>query len=199
MNDRKRMAEALIDLCYEHGYRSTTLEMLLERAGVDRAAFERHYADMEDCFCQVYEEVQGELVKRIQGAIEREPSWRDRLRATAYTMADFVAEDEKRTHFTIYEVRAAGDRAVYLLGESYERLFDLIDLGRRERSFRRSISRATAEAIGGTIFFQMYASFEAGSVESVRAKVPEMMYVAVLPYLGAEAAEEELRLVPQQR
>jgi hypothetical protein len=33
----------------------------------------------------------------------------------------------------------------------------------------------------------------------VRAKVPEMMYVAVLPYLGAEAAEEELRLVPQQR
>jgi len=31
----------------------------------------------------------------------------------------------------------------------------------------------------------------------VRAKVPEMMYVAVLPYLGVEAAEEELHRVPQ--
>jgi hypothetical protein len=86
---------------------------------------------------------------------------------------------------------------MYLLGQSYERLFDLIDLGRRERRLRGSISRATAEAIGGTIFFQMYASYQAGSVDAVRARVPEMMYVAVLPYLGAEAAEEELHLVSQ--
>jgi hypothetical protein len=48
------------------------------------------------------------------------------------------------------------------------------------------------------MFFQMYASYEAGeSIDAVRARIPELMYVAVLPYLGAEAAEEELRLVPQ--
>jgi AcrR family transcriptional regulator len=197
MNERERMAEALIALCFENGYRQTTLEMLLERAGVERAAFERHFADMEDCFCKVYEDMQEELMRRVVAAIEREPTWRDRLRTIAYTMADFVAEDERQAHFAIVEIRAAGDRAMYLLGQSYERLFDLIDLGRRERRLRGSISRATAEAIGGTIFFQMYASYQAGSVDAVRARVPEMMYVAVLPYLGAEAAEEELHLVSQ--
>jgi AcrR family transcriptional regulator len=199
MSERERMAEALITLCFEHGYRRTTLEMLLDRAGVDRAAFERHFADIEDCFCQVYEDIQQELMRRVLAAIQRELTWRDRLRTVAYTMANFVAEDEQRTHFAIIEVRAAGDRAMCLLGQSYERLFDLIDLGRRERRLRGSISRATAEAIGGTIFFQMYASYQAGSVDAVRARVPEMMYVAVLPYLGAEAAEEELHLVPQAR
>jgi AcrR family transcriptional regulator len=197
MNERERMAAAMVALCFEHGYREATLEMLLDRANVDRAAFERHFADLEDCFCEVYQDMQNELMERVLAAISRESTWRDRLRATAYTMADFVAEDQMRTHFAIFEVRSAGDRAICLLSQSYERLFDLIDQGRAERRLPGSISRATAEAIGGTMFFQMYASYEAGSIDSVRAKVPEMMYVAVLPYLGVEAAEEELHRVPQ--
>jgi AcrR family transcriptional regulator len=82
MNERERMAEALIALCFENGYRQTTLEMLLERAGVERAAFERHFADMEDCFCKVYEDMQEELMRRVVAAIEREPTWRDRLRTS---------------------------------------------------------------------------------------------------------------------
>jgi AcrR family transcriptional regulator len=193
MSERERMATALIDLCFEQGYRRTTLGMLLERAGVDHAAFERHFADLEDCFCSVYEDIQGELMERVLAAVTAAPTWRDRLRATAYTMADFVAEDERRTHLAIFEVRSAGDRAVYLLSQSYERLFDLIDMGRRESRRERSISRATAEAIGGSMFFQMYASYDGESIDAVRAKVPELMYVAVLPYLGPEAAAEELR------
>ena len=197
LSERERMAAALVDLCFEKGFGQTTLEMLLDRAEVDQAAFERHFADLEDCFCGVYQDIQDELLERVFAAITSEPTWRDRLRATAYTMADFVAEDEKRTHFAIVEVRSAGDRAIYLLSQSYERLFDLIDQGRRERDLPGWVSRATAEAIGGTMFFQMYASYEAGSIDSVRARVPELMYVAVLPYLGAEAAAEELRLVPQ--
>jgi AcrR family transcriptional regulator len=192
--ERERMTAALIALCFEHGYRQTTVEMVIERAGVDLDAFERHFAGIEDCFCSVYQEIQDELMDRVLAAVSIEPTWRDRLRATAYTMADFVAEDEKRAHLAIFEVRSAGDRAVYMLSQSYERLFDLIDLGRRERRAPGSISRATAEAIGGTMFFQMYASYDGVSIDSVRAKVPELMYVAVLPYLGLEAAAEELRI-----
>ncbi len=186
-----------MDLCYERGYRATTLAMLLERAGLDLAAFERHFRDLEDCFCEVYGEFQEELMKRMFAAISGEPTWRDRLRVMAYTMADYVSEDERRTQFIVVEVRSAGDRAIYMMSQGYERLFDLIDMGRRERPAAGSISRATAEAIGGSMFFQMYSSYEPGSIDAVRARVPELMYMAVLPYLGPEAAEEELRLLPQ--
>lgn len=196
MSERERMAAALVELCFERSYRETTLEMLLERAEVDGATFERHFSDMEDCFCGVYQDIQDELMETVLAAVTTARTWRDRLRATAYTMADFVAEDVKRSHFAIFEVRSAGDRAMYMLAQSYERLFDLIDQGRREREIPGSVSRATAEAIGGAMFFQMYASYDGGSIDTVRAKVPELMYVAVLPYLGPEAAAEELRLVP---
>jgi hypothetical protein len=39
----------------------------------------------------------------------------------------------------------------------------------------------------------MYAAYEEGSIEAVRAKIPEMMYMAVRPYLGEQVAAEELR------
>jgi AcrR family transcriptional regulator len=192
MTERERIATAMIDLCFEVGYRETTLEMLLDRAGVDRAAFERHFADLEDCFCQVYEGMRDDLMCRVAATVEQQPNWRDSLRAVAYTMVDWTAEDEKRTKFTVIEVRSAGERALLMMGEAFDELFDLIDRGRDERELPGDISRATAEAVGGTIFNQMYVAYEAGSIEAVRAKVPEMMYMAVRPYLGEKAASEEL-------
>jgi AcrR family transcriptional regulator len=193
VSERRRIEEAMVDLCFEHGYRETRLEMLLDRSGIDRAAFERHFADLEDCFCSVYQEMRDELMARVAAAIEGRPSWRDGLRAAAYTMVDWTAEDEKRTKFTVIEVRRAGERAMLLMGQAFEELFDLIDRGRDERSLPGEISRATAEGIGGTIFTQMYAAYEEGSIEAVRAKIPEMMYMAVRPYLGEQVAAEELR------
>lgn len=196
MTERERISTALIDLCFEKGYRETTLPILCDRAGVDRATFERHFVDLEDCFCETYRERRDELMTRISAAVEDQPTWRDGMRAIAYTLVGYMEEDEKRTHFTVVEVRSAGDRAVTLMGEAFEEIFGLLDQGRGERSRQGSISRATAEAVGGAVFTQMYATYEAGSIESVRAKIPEMMYMAVLPYLGAEEAEKELHLSP---
>jgi AcrR family transcriptional regulator len=199
MSERERIAAALVDLCFERGYRATTEEMLLDRAGVDRTAFVHHFTDLENCFCEVYKELLDQMTADVVEAVLGEATWRDRLRAAAYAMADYVTEDEKRTHFTIVEVRTAGDRALFIMGQAYDRLFDLIDEGRRQPGARGSTTRATAEAIGGTLFFQMFSSYEAGSADAVRARIPELMYLAVLPYLGPEAAEEELRMRPPSR
>lgn len=195
--DRRSIAEALIGLCYERGYRETTESMLIERAGVGRVEFRHQFTDLENCFCEVYREMQDELVERVVDAVLEKHTWRDRLRATAYAMADYVTDDERRTHFMFVEARTAGDRALDLMGEGYDRLFDLIDEGRLQPGARDSITRTTAEAIGGTLFFQMFASYEPGSIDAVRARVPELMYLAVLPYLGREAAEQELQMQPQ--
>lgn len=193
---RQRIADGLLELCFERGYREVTLAELLERAEVDRSEFEGFYDDLEDCFCSIYEGLQGEMMARVTAAVEGAPSWRDGLRAVAYAIVGYLEEDECRAHLMAIEVMRAGERAGLLLAEAFEQIFDILDRGRWERAHAGAISRATAEAIGGTIFTQMYAAFEDGSVEAVRAKVPEMMYVAVLPYMGEQAAEEELHRDP---
>jgi AcrR family transcriptional regulator len=193
---RDRVIAALMDLCFERGYRRVKVSMVLDRSGVDMPTFERNFADLEDCFCQIYTELRDELMGMIAEAVAEQPTWRDRIRVTAYTMVDHLEIDERRTQFMVSDARNAGDRASVLMEEAFEEMFELLDAGRNERDHGAPLSRATAEAVGGTIFFQMLAAFEQGSMRDVRAKVPEMMYIAVLPYLGEEAAREELELPP---
>jgi hypothetical protein len=186
-----QVREALLDLCLERSFPEVTLAMLLGRSGVDRDAFDAQYADLEDCFLQTYVVFRDDLMGRIAVVVETQPTWRERLRAVAYTMVEYMEEDERRTHFIVTEVRRAGERVLLAMEEAFEEMFDLLDAGRGERAGAEP-SRAIAEAIGGSIFFRMNAAFEEGSLTAVRAMIPEMMYMAVLPYLGPEAAAEEL-------
>jgi AcrR family transcriptional regulator len=142
--------QALLDLCLERGYPS--LSLLLERSGLGRPAFERHYEDLESCLCDVYARARDDLFGRVWEAIADRPSWGDRIRTAAYVFLGFL---------------------------------------------REAISRATAEAIGGGIFGQIYAAVDAGA--PLRADgIPRLMHAAVLPYLDERAAAAELDLpVPE--
>jgi AcrR family transcriptional regulator len=198
-DERTRIRAALIDLCFERGYRQIGLADLLARAAVTEREFHRHFADLEDCFCRVYLEIRDGFLDRVAVAVSDEESWRDRIRATAYVLIRFLAEDEKVTHLSSVDVLTAGERAHLLFGEAVERLTTLIDEGRgeRESSTGETISRATAGAIAGGILTQIYAtSGQKAPMPPEGEVVPQMMYTAVLPYLGEEAAREELSIPP---
>jgi AcrR family transcriptional regulator len=196
-DDRERIRQALIDLCFERGFAQLTEDALCERAGIGRAEFERHYTDLEDCFFQVY---QGEL-RRFQAltadARDGLSNWRERVRATAYALLAFLSEDERVTNLVAVEVRSGGERVRILFEAEVEALIDLIDEGRRDPAAPASLTRATAESVGGGIFNQIYTvAGPAGPASPEPGLIPQMMYVVVLPYVGAEAAAEELEIPP---
>lgn len=195
--ERTRVREALIDLCFERSFQQVTLDQLLERAGVDRPTFEREFTDLEECFLQTYEVELDRFRRLTASAREGLTSWRERVRATAYALFHFLAEDEKVTNFVAVEVRGGGERVQLLFGQEIEALIDLIDEGRQELADPASLSRTTAEVVGGGIFNQIYAAAGPQRPGSPEANlVPQMMYTVLLPYLGSEAALEELDIPP---
>ena len=194
-DERARVHDALIDLCFERGYRQIDLPALLRRAEVDERAFHRHFADLEDCFCAVYIEARDDLFDRVRGAIAGRPTWRDRIRATAYAFLRFLREDPRVAHLSVVEVRSAGERPQLLFAQAAEFLFDLIDEGREERDGPGTISRVTAVSIGGGIFNEIFTAVAHGAPLDEHV-IPQLMYAAVLPYLGPEAALEELSIPP---
>lgn len=194
---RTRIRQALLDLCFERGFAALSLEDLLERAEVDYPTFGRHYADLEDCFFQVYAEELETFRHSAARARARADSWRERVRVTAYALYRFLADDEKLRRFTTAEVRGGGERVQLLFGEEIEALFDLIDEGRREPGAPATLTRATAEQVGGGIFNQLYAAGSRGGPMPPEGEIiPQLMYAVVLPYLGDEAAREEFTLGP---
>jgi AcrR family transcriptional regulator len=192
--ERESIRNALVDLCFEVGYRQIKLPALLERAGVDEPAFHRQFTDVEDCACQVYVELREEFFAAIAAAVANQASWRDRVRAAFYALIRYLRADDRNTYFGIVEIRTVGERAQLLQDEAFARLFDLIDAGRQEHA-SPAVSRATSESIVGGIFNQIYTAVGQG-IPIDEELVPNMVYLAIEPYLGHEAAMEELVIAP---
>jgi len=130
-SERERIREVTIDVVLERGNDGASVEVVIDRAGVDRAAFDRHFESLQDCILQAYWAHTDEFTVLVRTAFDREGSWRDSLRAAAYAAARYL-----RDHPRI--------------------------------------------------------------VRSAEEFVPEMMYVAVRPYLGQEAARAELSIPPPE-
>jgi AcrR family transcriptional regulator len=192
----QRLREALLDLCSEKGYKKLKLKHLLERADVDEAAFHRRYQDLDACFAAVLGEIYDEFFARAQEAVANESGWRDRMRATAYALLRYLREDERVARLAAVEVQYAGKSAQELFLETFNRLVNLLDEGSSEAGGPESPGLATAIGVGGVVFARIQEAVAKGELGLGEEEIPELMYGAVFPYLGPEAAAEELRIPP---
>jgi AcrR family transcriptional regulator len=105
--------------------------------------------------------------------------WRARLRIAAYAL-----------------YRQLREHPAHPVQAEIEELVDLIDAGREEPASPTTLTRVTAEALGGAISRELFFAACAGSPPFESELVPTLMYAAVLPYTGAAGADEELRIPP---
>jgi AcrR family transcriptional regulator len=193
----RRLREALLDLCAERGYENLELPVLLECAGVDQAAFNRHYSDLDGLFTAVLGDVYDEFFASAQEAVADQRGWRDRMRATAYALLRYLRRDERVANLAAVEAQTAGPAgAQELFLDTFDRLVDLIDEGSAEAGGPDSPSRATALGVGGVVFARVQQAVAEGELGLGEEEIPQLMYAAVFPYLGAEAAEQELHIPP---
>jgi AcrR family transcriptional regulator len=189
---RARIAAAMVDLVGDRGYAQTSVEMICERARARRSHFERCFAGKEDCFLCVHDEVSAEFCVRVQGAYAGPSAWHDRVWAAGWAAMRFLAEDPTRARFLVVEVNGAGSGAQSRRDQILQRLADILDGGRQELEKPESVSRCTAEIVAGAIYGTVLGKIEDGCIERGEDFLPELVYMAVMPYLGSRAAEDEL-------
>lgn len=193
---RERIAAALIELVAEQGMERTTVAMICARAGVARTSFDRCFRGKEDCFLHVLDEVAEGLCESAMTAYVRPTRWHDRIWAAAWAAMRFLREDPARARFLILEANGAGSRAQARRDLVLGRMADLIDAGRHELPGSAAISRSTAELVSGAIYGAMIDKVREGAIERQEEFLSELVYIAMMPYLGARAAEDELLVQP---
>ena len=192
---RDRLCEAMFELVLELGYEAVTVQGVCDRVGLDTAAFECHFADKGDCCLQIYTTNNERFGEQVYNAYAEHEQWRDSLRAAAYAAARFLAEHPREVRFNVIAILAAGpmaqtERDIYL-----QALVGLVDAGRSELDDPDSISRSVAEGVVGSIVERMLRDVNRrGDAEDAEAVVPELMYIAVRPYMGHENARQELSI-----
>jgi AcrR family transcriptional regulator len=189
--ERERICAAMIDVAADRGYEATNIGEIASRARVDRAAFERNFESLEDCFLAAWNAVDAELLESMERAFDSRLDWPDRLRAALSAGMEILAADERRARFYVSEVLRVDDRMRDHQILARERLSLAIDMGREDPEPARPPD-AVADAISGAIWHRVHQLLHSGRASELPAEVPRFMYLAVLPYRGPAAARAEL-------
>lgn len=186
------MVEAVAD----YGFAAVDVEAVCERADVGHGHFHRCFADLEDCFLAVHDEAMEDLCARVDAACHGREAWHDRIWAAGVAAMRFLQEDSARARFLVVSVNGSGSGAQVRRDRIVRRIADFLDGGRGEIRGERPMSRCTAEIAAGAVYNTIFAKIESGSIERGEEFLPELIYLATMPYLGARAAEDELAVQP---
>lgn len=183
----------MTDVVAERGYEATTVDAVLDRAGVARSEFDERFAGKEDCALKTLEAFIADFEWKVGGAYAAFGDWRTGLRAAAYACADWLVEVPNLVRFGLVEVmKADSDMPRVRREEAFRFCAALIDGGRAEAV--EPVGESTAVVAIGSIIQLLTQRMQIGAAVSAHEIVPQMMYAVVRPYLGEEAAREELTM-----
>jgi len=190
---RERLLAGMLRACAQLGYRELTVQDVLERAGVSRPTFYEHFENKEDCFLAAFDAAVGRLRDRVEGATASGERWRERLRAAVEELLRFVSDEPDAARTLIVEARASCPEALDRRDEVLDRFAACIDTEvRAELDTEASISPIAAAGVVGGIESLLYDRINREDTADLEALVPSLMYFAVLPFEGHEAASAEL-------
>ena len=192
---RERLILAMVMATAELGYRSTNVQDVIERAGVSRPTFYEHFANKEDCFLAAFDTGAGRLRNAIEIASERGGDvWRERIRFGLEALLQFATSEPETARTLIVEARAGSSDAVLRRVALLDHFATCIDTQARELLPYAASSSLTATGVVGGVESLLYSRLAKGEYAGLKALLPSLMYFAILPYEGHEAAGAELSL-----
>jgi len=194
-SSRERLLEAMVRVAAAKGYEATTVADVVEFAGVGEDAFHADFDGKEECFLEAYDAVMDVLVAHVESAFEAcaaEP-WPQRIVAGLRALVELLAAEADIARMAMVEVTAAGVAARERYRAALARFTPFLEEGRAYSSQGEKLPADTARlAIGGatsTIFDEV----RAGRGPELPRLLPDLVFAVLMPYLGAEAAEDEMR------
>lgn len=192
---RERLVVAMLMAAAELGYRETNVQDVIDRAGVSRPTFYEHFSNKEDCFLAAFDTSAARLRSKVDAAAESGGErWRDRLRCSLEALIEFAIAEPQTARTLIVEARAASADAVMRRVQLLEQFASCLDAEVSELLPTGSYSAITAAGVVGGVEAVLYARLCKGDLDDLEQLLPSLMYFAVLPYEGREAANEELAL-----
>lgn len=190
---RQLILNGMLETVGADGYEAASVRKVLDRTGLYRQAFYDNFADRDACYLEAFDAGVQRVEALMIAAAASEESWQDRLRAGLAALLDFLEAEPEIGRALVVEVHAAGPEALAKRAAAMKRAADFIDLARAESPGPEAPPPIAAEGIVSGVHAVVHSRLSSGA-EGFRRLLPELMYFAVLPYFGAEAASQEMAL-----
>jgi AcrR family transcriptional regulator len=178
---RERLLDALVQVVAELGYQGTSVEKVLNRAGVSRRTFYDLFADKEDCFLAAYDEVASHVLTLVVEGHAKGATPEERIQRALEAFLTFCTEEPQAARMFIVEVLAAGPRARERRADTMERLAGLMEESLRDLRGDRKLGSLAARSLVGGVHELIYLPVDRGEVADLPALAEQVVTTQVVP------------------
>jgi AcrR family transcriptional regulator len=192
--------EAVVKVAAAKGYEATTVSDVIEFASVSQETFDEMFSGKEDCFLEAYEAVFDVLIAHVTAAFEAasDQSWPEQIAAGLRALVELLSMEADIARMAMVEVTAAGDDARERYRTMLTRFTPFLEKGRTYSGQGDELPADTARfAIGGATSM-IFDEIRAGRGPELKRILPDLVFAVLMPYLGSEAAEDEMRRVTRE-
>jgi AcrR family transcriptional regulator len=185
---------AVLATIHERGYAKADVEEFVRRAGMSREEFDLRFSGKDDITARILEAHLDLFVVRVGRAYVEVEGWPGNLRAAAYEALRCIGENPDMAWFVTVGILEAGEMTRALRDQALGWAATLVDAGRALSPDPTRIPRAASVMAVGAFFEALRRRQVDGREPDLAKSLPGLMYSAVRPYLGEEAARRELMI-----
>ena len=188
-SERDRIVQAMAATCAERGYAETTVEEVISRAGVSRAAFDQQFQGTEDCGLAAVTQILAEATAAASAAWSPDASeWESILRGVK-ALLELMAARPSFAHLAYIQSRQAMPPSSHVpYASGVKVVASMIDRLRGYAPEGRPLPPTTARAVVGSAEMLIRRALLAGEPERLPQLLPDIIYGVLVPYLGQEEA-----------
>jgi AcrR family transcriptional regulator len=190
VSQRQRVLEAIAGCCAEKTFAATTIADIVSRAGVSRRTFYKLFPNKQTCFEAAVNAFGEEIAETVAAARSGDDPWPDAIRKTIAAVLDLLAS--KPAFTTLAVIEAVGVEPD-LINSYWELVVDKLRIPWPPDKEGTAAPDAARIAVGTAqvLIAQQIASGRTGELPSL---LPDLVYIAVLPFVGQEEALAQARL-----
>jgi AcrR family transcriptional regulator len=186
------IADVVLATVRDRGYRAATVEELARRANLSLTEFRLRFRGKQEVTELILQAHIERYRRRVGGVYDEAGAWPDNLRAAVHETARCMLENPDLTWFVTVGILDAGEVARARRDRVFSWAAGLIDAGRGLAADPDAIPGPAPVMAIGAVVESLRRQQAVGTDLDPDWFVPFLMYSAVRPYLGEEAARAEL-------
>jgi AcrR family transcriptional regulator len=186
---RERILDAVERLVAARGCGATSIEAIVKEAGVSTVTFYEFFDEKEECFVAAFDRAVEGAAEALALAAAGDPaagglSWSERIATGLRASIALIAAEPERARLCLVEAQTGGPGLSLRFEAALDRVAAKLREGRALETAPAGLPATHEEATAGALAWLLRERLETGDAEGMEALYPELIDIALAPYLG---------------
>ena len=193
-SQRERIVDATAAIVAEKGFARLTIPEIASRANVSHETFYEMYPTKHDAFLGAQKIGMHQALSVTAAAYDAEDGdWPQRIAAGMHALLGYICTEPEHAHLTLVDTFGASPQAIDIRESALGTFVEYLEPGYAQAPADVEAPSIAAEAVAGGVWQIMHHYTEHQRVEELCDAAPQLVYLTLSPFIGADAAADVAR------